>query len=71
MVEKCSFNTFLMNFLRGGREEDETREDKRMVKLEFIFIFFKTALFEHILKNKVHSLFGARSILWIQIWCTP
>jgi hypothetical protein len=33
----------------------KTREDKRMIKLEFI----TTSLFGHVLKKSGHSLFGA------------
>jgi hypothetical protein len=42
-----------MNFL--GEVKMKTREDKRMVKLEFL----KTATFENILIKSSHSFFGA------------
>ena len=35
----------------------KTREDKRMVKLEFYL--FKIAFLRHILKKSAHPLFGA------------
>jgi hypothetical protein len=48
----------------------KTKEDKRMVKLEFLF-FSKTALFGPILKQSSHSLFGAWSFLLVHIQITP
>ena len=46
----------------------KTRENKRMVKLEF---FSQTALFGHILRKTAHSLFGAWSFLLVHIQFTP
>ena len=40
-------------------EKMTTREDKRMVKLEY---FSKNALFEHTLHKSTHPLLGAWSI---------
>jgi hypothetical protein len=55
------FNDF---FLGGGREE--------MTKGWADLIFFKTAFFGHILKNKsTRSLFGAWSFLLVHTRCTP
>ena len=51
-----------------GEEKMKTREDKRMVKLDFISIFLKTSFFEHML---AHSLFGAWSFLLIHIRFKP
>jgi hypothetical protein len=45
MAKKCCFKKCLMNFF-GGEEKMKTREDKRMVKLEFSF---KVAYFGHML----------------------
>ena len=51
MSKKWYYNSFLMTYFLGGREN----KDKRMVKLYFSFLF-KIALFEHILKRSRHSL---------------
>jgi hypothetical protein len=48
----------------------ETREDKIMIKLEFIYSS-KTTLFGHILKKSSHSLFGCMSFLLVHIRFTP
>jgi hypothetical protein len=46
----------------------KTREDKKMVKLDF---FFQNYLYGHISKKSTHSLFGAWSFLLVHIWFTP
>ena len=48
----------------------KTRENKRMVKLEFFF-FSKLAFFGHILKKSTLSLFGAWSFLLDHVQFTP
>ena len=45
-----------------------TREDKRMIKLEF---FSKVSLFGHTLKDSAHPFFGAWSFLLVHIRFTP
>ena len=47
MAKKCCFNKIWMNFFRG--EKTKTREDKRMVKLDYLFL--KNSFCGHILKN--------------------
>ena len=64
MVEKCCHYKF---WIYIWKEKMKTREDKRMVKLEF----FKTTIFGHILKKWAHSLFGAWSFLLVHIQYTP
>ena len=50
----------------------KTREDKTMVKLEFLFfVFSKLCFFGHMLKQSTHSLFGAWSFLFVHILFTP
>ena len=46
----------------------KTREDKRMIKLEY---FFKISIFEHILKKLAHLFFGAWSFFLVHIQFTP
>ena len=62
---------FVTSFVRiflGGEED----EDKRMVKLFFLFFFLKTSFFGHILKTKIaQSVFGAWSFLLVHICFTP
>ena len=48
----------------------KTGKDKRMVKLDFSFLF-KSAFLGRILEKSAHSLFGAWSFLLIHIWFTP
>jgi hypothetical protein len=53
----------------------KTREDKRMVKLDFLFLFFKTAILglifkiimNCILNHKTQSFFSVKSFLLVQI----
>ena len=55
-----------------GEEKMKTRQNKRMVKLDYLFIYlFKTTYFEHILKKSTHSLLGAWSFLLVHIWFKP
>jgi hypothetical protein len=62
-------NIIIINFLM--KEEMKMTKDKRMVKLEFCFCFFKTTLFEHILKKSAHSFVGAWSFHLVHIRFTP
>ena len=54
IVENCCKKNLMIFFVQ---ERMKTREDKRMVKLEFIF--FKITLFGHITKKTSHSF----------LWC--
>ena len=55
-----------------GEEKMKTRQNKRMVKLDYLFIYlFKTTYFEHILKKSARSLLGAWSFLLVHIWFKP
>ena len=36
MAKKCCYNKFSMNVFLGGKEDEDKKEDKRMVKLDFI-----------------------------------
>ena len=55
-----------MNFL--WEKKTKTKEDKRMVKLDF---FFKISLFGHVFKKSSHSFCGAWSFLLVHIRFTP
>ena len=77
IAEECCYNKILMIFyffLGGVRVDEDKKEDKRIVKLEFIF---KAAFFGHTHTHtytqykSTHSLFGARSFFLIHIRFTP
>jgi hypothetical protein len=65
MTKKCCYNNNFNEFI--GEEMMRTRDDKRMVKIDF---FSKLPFLEHILKKITHSHFGAWSFLLIHIWFT-
>ena len=52
MTKKYCYNDFFMNFF-FGEEKMKTREDKRIVKLDFS----TTAFFGHVLKKISASIF--------------
>ena len=58
MVEKCCYDLFSKKIILG-EEKLKTREDKRMIKLDFFYFFFKTILFGHVL----------RKIITFTFWC--
>ena len=66
MTEEWCYNKILMNFLISGK----TREDKRMVKLDF-FSFQNFPFWTYMKKKPTHAFLGAWSFLFIQIWFTP
>ena len=59
---------FILNESSVGEEKMKTKEDNRMVKLEF-----QSCLFGRILnpKKSAHSLFGAEPFLLVHIRFTP
>jgi hypothetical protein len=66
MAERCCYNKILMK-VSSGEEKMKTREDKRMVKLDFLFSF-KIEFFGHLLKKiSTFIFFGARSFLLVHI----
>ena len=67
MVEKYSYNQFLINFFYG---EEEMKTKKRQ-KYDQIWFFFQKCPFWTYIKKSTHSLFGAWSFLLVHIQFTP
>ena len=68
MVEKCYYN-WKFDEIVYGEEKMKTREDKRVVKLDFNFQDFP--YWTYIFKKISTLLFGAWSFLLVHIQLTP
>ena len=66
MGEKCCYNEIIMIF--SGEKKTKTKEDKRMVKLEFLS---KLPFLDIYQKKSTRSFFGAWSFLLVHIHFTP
>ena len=60
---------FILKKFWGGEEKVKTKEDQRMVKLDFISL--QKCVFRHILKKSTYSLIDAWSFHSVHIQFTP